>query len=345
MSLRITCLQVALVVACGCSGLGPRNLPSDRTNYADAISESWKQETLLNIVKLRHGDAPVFLQVTGVISQRSTSTGASFSENWPIGTRGIPTLSGATSFSETPTISYRQLQGEEFFKCLMTPVPPCGVLLLTNSGWPADILLWCGVDTINDLHNTPVAFVSSTDQAADPAFARLVEILARYQSAGVFTARYEMRDGAPVVILTIPLSAEGQVGEDVAEMRRLAKLDPTVTDFKVVYGVSTRANNEIAMKTRSVLGMMAFLARCIDLPDGVPSGNAGGAEKLLKVHTSFLEPRNVYTSVRYRSRWYYIDEDDTRSKSAMSLVMVALSLAQSGTGIVAPVVTVSAGGK
>ena len=343
MSVRFVCLQILLVIAFGCTGLGPRNLPSDRTNYADAISESWKRETLLNIVKLRHGDAPVFLQVTGVISQRSTSAGTSVSANWPVGTRGIPTVSGSTSFSETPTISYRQLQGEEFFKCLMTPVPPCGVLLLANSGWPADILFWCGVDTVNDLHNTPTAFVSSTDEPADPDFARLVEILARNQSDGVFTTRYEMRTGAPVVILTIPLSAEGRIGEDIAEIRKLANLAPTVTEFTVVYGVTTRANNEIAMKTRSVLGMMAFLARSVDLPAGAPSST--GCEKLLNVKTSAFEPPNAFTSVRYQGRWYYIDQDDTRSKSAMSLVMVALSLAQSGTGIVAPVVTVSAGGK
>lgn len=343
MKLRLACLALALVASVGCMGRGPRNLPSDRTDFVDAISDSWKRETLLNIVKLRHGDAPVFLQVTGVICQRSTSASAGISESWPIGTRGIPSANASTSVSETPTVSYRQLQGEEFFKCLMTPVPPAGVMLLTNSGWPTDILLWCGVDMINDLHNTPTAFVSATDQPPDPAFIRLVAILSKYQSDGVFSARYEIRSGAPVVILTVPLSADGPLGQDIAEVRKLAKLDPTVTEFTIVYGISTRANNEIAMKTRSVLGMMAFLARSVDRPDGAPSPLPGGA-KMLTVKTSFLEPRNVYTAVRYRGHWYYIDDDDVRSKSAMSLVMVALSLAQSGPGVVTPVVTVSASG-
>ena len=41
----------------------------DRFDYITAISDSWKAQMLLNVVKLRYADAPVFLDVASVITQ------------------------------------------------------------------------------------------------------------------------------------------------------------------------------------------------------------------------------------------------------------------------------------
>ncbi|MGH7257515.1 MAG: hypothetical protein ACREIM_03995, partial [Nitrospiraceae bacterium] len=64
ISLTVT---VVLSVS-GCASLGPSTVNRDRFDYVSAISESWKQQTLLNIVKIRYGDAPVFLDIGNVIS-------------------------------------------------------------------------------------------------------------------------------------------------------------------------------------------------------------------------------------------------------------------------------------
>ncbi len=51
----------------GCAGIGPSTVSRDRFDYTEAISDSWKHQMLLNMIKIRYGDAPVFLDVSSVI--------------------------------------------------------------------------------------------------------------------------------------------------------------------------------------------------------------------------------------------------------------------------------------
>jgi hypothetical protein len=58
----------------GCTTMGPSTIPRDRFDYAAAISESWKNQMLLNLVKARYGDAPVFLDIASAINSYSLET-------------------------------------------------------------------------------------------------------------------------------------------------------------------------------------------------------------------------------------------------------------------------------
>jgi hypothetical protein len=57
--------------------MGPTTLPRDRFDYAAAISESWKNQMLLNLVKARYSDAPVFLDIASAINSYSIETDVS----------------------------------------------------------------------------------------------------------------------------------------------------------------------------------------------------------------------------------------------------------------------------
>jgi hypothetical protein len=60
------CCLVFVVLFAGCTGIGPPTVDRDRFNYVSAISESWKRQALLNFIKTRYLDAPVFMNVAKV---------------------------------------------------------------------------------------------------------------------------------------------------------------------------------------------------------------------------------------------------------------------------------------
>ena len=94
-SLILTAAVVASVTG-ACNSIGPPTVTRDRSDYGAAIGDSWKQQTLLNIVKLRYGDFPVFMEIAQVIAgyQLQTTVGAgvsaqNFNAMWT--TIGAPT--------------------------------------------------------------------------------------------------------------------------------------------------------------------------------------------------------------------------------------------------------------
>jgi hypothetical protein len=52
----------------GYFSIGAGALGRDQGNYATALTEAAKQQTLLNIVRLRYGDSPAFLSVNQIIA-------------------------------------------------------------------------------------------------------------------------------------------------------------------------------------------------------------------------------------------------------------------------------------
>ena len=65
---RFSLLLVLIILAgAGCArNIGAKRLPVDRTAYVEALGNSWKEQLLYNIVKMRYGDAPTFLEVTSI---------------------------------------------------------------------------------------------------------------------------------------------------------------------------------------------------------------------------------------------------------------------------------------
>jgi len=130
-------LCAVLLLGPGWRSIGPRTIPRDRYDYSGSISESWKRQTLLNIVKLRYLDPPIFVDVGQIVSGYSLETllsaGGSLPENGALG-GNTATLGGSVRFTDRPTITYTPLTGEKFLKALMTPLTPESVFFTIESG-------------------------------------------------------------------------------------------------------------------------------------------------------------------------------------------------------------------
>ena len=100
------------------ASIGPGTVPHDRIDYATAIGDSWKAQTLLNIVKLRYADMPIFLEVAQVIAGyqlQSALSGSFTAGNFTAGLIGPLTAAGtataAGTYTDRPTVIYRRSPG------------------------------------------------------------------------------------------------------------------------------------------------------------------------------------------------------------------------------------------
>ena len=124
-----------------CTHLGPKTIPVDRFDYGTAIADSWKQQLLLNIVKLRYLDLPVFVDVSSIVSGYSLQTGVNVG-----GTLSSNKASGISHrladklFTPTgPRSLPHTLTGEKFLRGLITPIDPRTSSSL-QSGYAADFI-------------------------------------------------------------------------------------------------------------------------------------------------------------------------------------------------------------
>src|SRR4026208_2268668 len=113
----------------GCASIGPGTVARDSFDYISAISDSWKAQMLLNLVKLRYGDAPVFLDVASVITQTGLQGTLAVSGTWWQNILQLPFTSNAGitaagTYGEKPTVTYLPMSGEKFARSLMTLIPP-----------------------------------------------------------------------------------------------------------------------------------------------------------------------------------------------------------------------------
>jgi hypothetical protein len=151
-------LMPVVLAAVGCTSVGPVMVPRDRVDYITAVAESWKEQTLLNVVRMRYGDAPTFVDVSSVVSayafQGQLSAGAAISSDLTSTIpRNLVTLGGNATYVERPTITYTPLGGDKFAKSLLRPIPPSAIFELIQAGYPSDYILQMTARAINGIYN------------------------------------------------------------------------------------------------------------------------------------------------------------------------------------------------
>ena len=274
------CIATALALSvAGCSSIGPSTVSRDRIDYLRSVAESWKQQTLLNIVKLRYEDTPVFLEVGQVIAgyQLQTTVSGGFSAgNFTAGIVGPFTVSGGAagqeSYTDRPTVIYAPLTGVDFLKKLMTPLPPSAVLFVLQAGYSATLILPMALDSINGVRNESKRGVK---QEAHPEFTRLASLLRELQLAGGMQIRIERpKDNAETAVLAFGPSQDPEIAAKSLEVRQILGLRSDAREIRVYYGGYSGKDDEIDMMTRSMLQIMLELAASVQVPEaeGDPRG-------------------------------------------------------------------------
>ncbi|MGH6644342.1 MAG: hypothetical protein ACRED3_16770, partial [Bradyrhizobium sp.] len=258
----LSAMLMAMMVS-GCSSMGPGTVPRDRVDYANALSDSWKDQMLLNIVRLRYADTPTFMDVSSVIAaytiQIAGSAGAAANIGVPGNTTTVPNGSAsvgvAGGYNDRPTISYTPLTGARFAKSLLQPIPPEAIFSLISAGYPADVVLLSTVRALNGVYNRTAT--GGKRRPSDPEFYPLVEALRRIQSSRAFSIRIEKRDNDQVAIGTFasrPLDPEVQ--RDVDFVRKTLNLHGENGETMLDYGAVQRNPNELAVPSRSMIEVM-----------------------------------------------------------------------------------------
>ena len=178
-----SCSLALLSTGCLHPRIGPKSLPRDRADYSTGVAESWKQQMLLNVVKVRYLDAPTFVDVGNIVMSytltQTASAGAQI--NSPAGT-AQETLGVGGIFSNSPTITYTPMTGSKFIQGLLTPLPPAIVFGAIQNGSPADVIILSTVVSINGLKNQQSTLDGITP--ADPAFDQVRALVRKVQLSG-----------------------------------------------------------------------------------------------------------------------------------------------------------------
>jgi hypothetical protein len=347
-------LFVGILILSGCAGIGPTTVSRDRFDYTAAISDSWKHQMLFNMVKIRYGDAPVFLDVSSVISQYQiagqVNLGATFNNN-PWNTSQI--LGGSGTYVDRPTITYSPIMGDKFARSLMSPIPPTAILSLIQTGYPVDLVFRILVNEINGLRNRYGG--QTRGRSADPGFYSLLEKMREIQKAGEIGMRFKKIDKDEAAMLVFRPRRDPGIESLSAETRKMLGLDPSANEFHVVYGSIPRNDREIAILTRSILEVIIDLSADIEVPAADVQENrvnptfverAGAGEKispLIRIKSSAGKPDDAFVSVRYRNSYFWIDDRDLGSKRIFSFLMFVFTLVETGEKGTAPVVTIPTG--
>jgi hypothetical protein len=349
-------LPLALLAAAGCTHLGPKTVAVDRFDYSSAIADSWKQQTLLNIVKLRYMDLPVFVDVASIVSGYSMQTGVSIngtlsSQNAIQG--NYASLGGQAIYTDRPTVTYVPMTGEKFLRGLITPIDPKNIFFMLQAGYAADFIMGLAVESLNGVRNRSTA--GGTVREADPDYMRVLDLLREVQTAGALGMRVEEDKvkGAIGVVFFRRDDVPAEIAAKGEEIRRLLKLPPDQQKFVLTYSPMRGAQDELAVNSRSMLQIMQAFASYLDVPEAHlkdssawPSPeHAPAAESRLqrvRIHSGKDKPAAAFAAVRYRDYWFWVDNGDRQTKRALTVVMFFFTLAETGGPDKLPLITIPA---
>jgi hypothetical protein len=333
---------------CGCAAVGPATVNRDRFDYVEAISTSWKRQTLFNLIKIRYLDVPVLIDVSSVISQYALETQIELGFSWDM--RNTQRLGGEGKYTDRPTITYNPVVGRNYARSLLAPLPLPAILLLVQSGYPVHHVFRICVQDINGLNNSRSGV--AVERKGDPAFFELLDLLHVLQETDGIAMRPRVINEREKIVMIFKTPKDEATSGLLKKVKEHLGLNMETMEFPVVHGGNAVNDQEIAIQGRSMLQIMTEYAAGIDVPSlDVSEGRVYAVETryseqgqlptLIKVRNGARKPGDAFVAVPYRDHWFWIEDQDIRSKTMFRFLMILFSFTERGeSGQVAPVVTV-----
>jgi len=342
---------------------GAGTIERAQRNYGDVIAQAENEQLLSNLVRLRYRDTTAFLELGSVVTQYQYRGGAGLS--------GQANVDDASSFispeldlsyQETPTISYAPLKGGAFAERLLRPVSPEAIVALSAQGWSIQRLLLCCVERLNGLVNAPSVTGPTPERIpANTEFRELAERLRRLQEAGLINIERDTIEGGEQAFLVIEkpgASAPASLASDLEALRASLGLAEGLRRYRITDVTGEGSGRIVAMRTRSLLGVMFALSHAVDLPRAhlkaglaTKSNPAAGAAPswsdflggIFRVRVSSERPDQAYVRTRHRDHWFYIPDNDLDTKSTFLLFNYLLALQSAGAEGSGILLTIPAG--
>ena len=350
----------------GCQNFGPRALQTTHPQYNHAISRSLDEQFWLNLVRLRYRDNPFFLEVASVTTQQTVEQEVSASTGIIPGRSTLSSGAGLT-YSQTPTISYTPLRGDQFLKQILSPVPMEAVLILVQSGWSVERVVSVCVERMNDLDNASNA--SGPTPSREPRykeFREMLEILRELQVADAIELGAancvpdEKGKVMPGQDLVLRIRPKATLAPRIARLKELLGIEGAGNELRLTNDFLNRPENSLAVRTRSMMGVLFYLSHNTQVPEADEQGGlvtvtqtaAGGrfdwnkvTGNLLKVGSAAQRPPGAFIAVQHRGAWFYIRNNDLESKSTFMLLSQLFNLQAGQIKTVAPALTIGVGGR
>jgi len=154
---RVFVLLAAWACVSGC--VGPKAVRYTRMRYNEVMRDTNDEQLLINIVRLRYADSPVFIDLPNITSQFEMAGRGNYLGGYGNQTPGRASLGfGELSLRDTPTLSYHPREGREIAKALLSPLTG-ELFIVVNAGANLEQLLLFSMNDINDVPNAPMATI------------------------------------------------------------------------------------------------------------------------------------------------------------------------------------------
>jgi hypothetical protein len=335
-----------VLVGCQISSRSALDGEGGRTAYNMAIQATNSKQMLLNLVRLRYADSPLFLDVSSVTTQsifrseiNSTLPIPGFTEHNPF------KVGGDLLWEDQPTITYTPLEGPSFAARMLRPIDLRTIQLLVYSGWDVDRIFRMMIQNFEELTNCPENTVPAPELLPNyHLFTEASDLLRMFQRRGELQMGVKVKEAkeneSDEVSLQISFPAGSEQGQRLAKLIHCTQIMRGRFVKEILLGFNPEGH--IGIMPRSILSCMYHLSQGVIVPpQHVECGMVRAPVcweddehvewknlfcDLMTVHCSIRAPSQSFISVKYRDFWFYIDDCDLASKRTFALLLQLYNL-------------------